>query len=103
MNALWAGGGEAMTLQGARIIATSAFRCAGNTLLFEGRVYSPPFVIEVIGDVDGMKASLDASAPVRVYRDWVNYVGLGESIESLPDVELPGYEGSLTLDTAKAG
>jgi uncharacterized protein YlxW (UPF0749 family) len=32
VNALWAGGAEAMTISGQRIIATSAVRCVGNTL-----------------------------------------------------------------------
>ena len=42
VNALWAGGAEAMTLMGQRVIATTAVRCVGNTLLLHGAVYSPP-------------------------------------------------------------
>ena len=42
INALWAGGAEAMTLQGQRVVSTSAFRCVGNVLLLHGRHYSPP-------------------------------------------------------------
>src|SRR5699024_3686046 len=61
INALWAGGAEAMMLQDQRVINGSAFRCAGNTLLLEGRVYSPPFVITVIGPVKEMTAALDAA------------------------------------------
>ena len=45
VNALWRGGAEAMMIQDQRIIATSAVRCVGNTLILQGRVYSPPFVI----------------------------------------------------------
>lgn len=41
VNALWAGGAEAMTLMGVRVISTSAVRCVGNTLLLDGQVYSP--------------------------------------------------------------
>ena len=48
VNALWAGGAEAMTIAGQRVIATSAVRCVGNTLLLNGEVYSPPF--RVAGD-----------------------------------------------------
>jgi len=33
VNALWAGGAEAMTIMGVRVISTSAVRCVGNTLL----------------------------------------------------------------------
>ena len=27
-----------------RLVSTSAVRCVGNTLILQGRVYSPPFV-----------------------------------------------------------
>ena len=45
VNALWAGGAEAMTLMGERLVSTSAVRCVGNTLLIQGRLVGPPFVI----------------------------------------------------------
>lgn len=103
INALWAGGAEAMMLQDQRVVNGSAFRCAGNTLLLEGRVYSPPFVITAIGDTNAMIAALDASPNVAVYREWVDYVGLGERTETLADLTLPAFEGSLTVDAAVAG
>ena len=59
VNALWAGGAEAMTIMGVRVISTSAVRCVGNTLLLHGRVYSPPFVITAIGDPSAMQQALE--------------------------------------------
>ena len=50
VNALWSGGAEAMTLQGQRVISTSAVRCVGNTLLLHGIVYSPPYTVQAIGN-----------------------------------------------------
>lgn len=98
INALWAGGAEAMMLQDQRVINGSAFRCAGNTLLLEGRVYSPPFVITVIGPVDEMAAALEQAPGVQVYREWVEHVGLGEKVEDLETTTLPAFQGSLTVD-----
>lgn len=103
INALWAGGAEAMMLQDQRVINGSAFRCAGNTLLLEGRVYSPPFVITVIGPTEQMNAALEDSSGVGVYREWVDHVGLGEKVETLESTTLPGFVGSLTLDAEVAG
>ncbi|ASK65453.1 hypothetical protein CFK39_05970 [Brachybacterium avium] len=103
VNALWAGGAEAMMLQDQRVINGSAFRCAGNTLLLEGRVYSPPFVITVIGPIEEMTASLEASPGVQVYRQWVDHVGLGEKVETLEETTLPGFVGSLTIDAEVTG
>ena len=98
INALWASGAEAMMLQDQRVINGSAFRCAGNTLLLEGRVYSPPFVITVIGPVEQMQAGLDSDPGVGVYREWVDHVGLGEKVETLEETTLPAFEGSLTVE-----
>jgi uncharacterized protein YlxW (UPF0749 family) len=102
INALWAGGAEAMMLQDQRVINGSAFRCAGNTLLLEGRVYSPPFVVTVIGPVEEMTAALDAAPGVGVYRDWVDHVGLGEKVETLETATLPAFVGTLTIEAEVA-
>ena len=100
INALWAGGAEAMMLQDQRVVNGSALRCAGNTLLLEGRVYSPPFVITVIGPVEEMTEALDSSQNVQLYREWVDHVGLGEKVETLQDTTLPAYVGPLAVDAA---
>src|SRR6185437_12861986 len=68
VNALWAGGAEAMTLMGVRVIATSAVRCVGNTLLLDGQVYSPPFEIAAIGDQVRLQRSLDDTEGVALFR-----------------------------------
>ena len=55
VNAMWAGGAEAMMIMDQRVLTTSAVRCIGNTLLLQGRTYSPPFVVTAIGDAEGMR------------------------------------------------
>src|SRR5205085_6971397 len=67
VNALWAGGAEAMTLEGQRVISTSAVRCVGNTLLLHGVVYSPPYTVRAIGDLNRLQRSLDAAPDVIIY------------------------------------
>jgi uncharacterized protein YlxW (UPF0749 family) len=89
INALWAGGAEAMTLQGERVTSTSAFRCSGNILLLHGKVFSPPYVVEAIGDPTRLQAALDASSGVAVYRQYVDWVGIGYDVESRSEIEMP--------------
>jgi uncharacterized protein YlxW (UPF0749 family) len=101
VNALWAGGAEAMTIMGVRVISTVAVRCVGNTLLLNGRVYSPPFVITAIGDRDGMKRALDASPGVQAYRAAVAAYGLGWAQDREDDVTLPAFQGSTALQYAQ--
>ena len=97
VNALWTGGAEAMMLQDQRVISTSAVRCVGNTLILQGRVYSPPYVITAIGDVDQMQRALTDSADVALYREYVAAVGLGYAVRSYSDLRLPAFAGSLDL------
>jgi uncharacterized protein YlxW (UPF0749 family) len=101
VNALWAGGAEAMMIQDQRIISTSAVRCVGNTLNLQGRVYSPPYVITAIGDTTRLEAALAADPAVRTYRDYVAAVGLGWNVSVEASKELPGYTGTLDLAHAR--
>lgn len=80
INALWAGGAEAMTIQGERVLPTTAVRCVGNVLLLRGRQYAPPYTVAAIGPVRDMRMALDASPAVRIYRQYVDAVGLGWSV-----------------------
>lgn len=100
VNALWAGDAEAMTLMGQRIIATSAVRCVGNTLLLHGRTYSPPFTVAAIGDPQRLRDALDASRYVALFREAVDAFGLGYDVGDLEDVTMPAYDGPLGVGLA---
>jgi uncharacterized protein YlxW (UPF0749 family) len=96
VNALWAGGAEAMMVQDQRVIATSAVRCVGNTVVLQGRVYSPPYVIQAIGDISAMRDALNKSKEVSVYRGYVQ-IGIGYDVTSKARASFPAYAGSLGL------
>ena len=101
VNALWAGGAEAMMLQDQRVISTSAVRCVGNTLILQGRVYSPPYVIRAIGDVQRMRQSLDTNPTVSIYKQYVDVLGLGYDVRTSPVETFPAYTGTTTLTHAR--
>ncbi|KGM12281.1 DUF881 domain-containing protein [Cellulomonas carbonis] len=100
INALWAGGAEAMTLQGERVISTSAFRCVGNVLLLHGRTYSPPYVVQAIGDPEELERALLRSEGVRTYLTYVDALDLGWSLDVEDEVELDAYQGPVELQYA---
>jgi uncharacterized protein YlxW (UPF0749 family) len=100
VNALWAGGAEAMTIMGVRVISTSAVRCVGNTLLLDGVLYSPPFTISAIGDPKALQAALDASDAIGAYRQAVAAWGLGYDVRQEGDITMPAYNGSTDLQYA---
>lgn len=97
VNALWAGGAEAMALQDQRVIGTTAFRCVGNVLSLGGRLYSPPYEVRAIGDPKALRAALFASADIQTYLEYVDQAGLGWSLSTQDTLDLPGSEGSTEL------
>jgi uncharacterized protein YlxW (UPF0749 family) len=101
VNALWAGGGEAMSIMGVRMISISAVRCVGNTLLLDGRVYSPPFEVTAIGDPTQLRRALETSDGVRAFRAAATDFGLGYEVTVEGDVAVPAYEGSVALRSAR--
>ncbi|HVQ88544.1 MAG TPA: DUF881 domain-containing protein [Actinomycetes bacterium] len=101
VNALWAGGAQALQMMDQRIISTSAVRCVGNTLILKGRVYAPPYTVTAVGPVDRMQRALDASPGVGVYRQYSELIGLGYDVETLDPATVVAYEGSLDLRYAR--
>ena len=97
VNALWAGGAEAITIMNVRVISTSAVRCVGNTLLLHGRRYSPEFVIQAIGDPARLRAALDSSPGVRAFNEAARIYGLTYSVTTEADILAPAYRGSTDL------
>lgn len=91
LNALWSAGAEAVQMQDQRIIATSAPRCVGNTLLLNGRTYSPPYTITAIGDATAMQRALSESPLVRLYKQYVIRFGLGYREDVRSEVEVAGH------------
>ena len=97
LNALWAGGAEAIAMQDQRIVATSAPRCIGNTLLLHGRTYSPPYVITALGDRARLEAALAAEPGINVYKQYAARFGLGYTQQASDDLTVPAYTGSATV------
>ena len=89
VNALWAGGAEAMMVQDQRLISTSAVRCVGNTLILQGRVYSPPYVITAMGNPAALLRALDDQPPGRHLPPVRRRLGLGYDVEDQPRTDLP--------------
>jgi uncharacterized protein YlxW (UPF0749 family) len=102
VNALWAGGAEAMTLQGQRVISTTAVRCVGNTLLLQGVVYSPPYTVAAIGDQVRLERALDAAPDIVIYKQYVDAYQLGYRVDKGSQLTVPAYAGPLSLAAAVA-
>lgn len=101
VNALWQGGAKGIKVMDQRLISTSAVRCVGNTLILQGRVYSPPYKVSAIGDPEKLKTALAASPEIQNYMLYVNAYGLGWKVDDDGAMTLPGYSGTVDLHYAK--
>jgi uncharacterized protein YlxW (UPF0749 family) len=101
VNALWGGGAEAMTIQGQRVISTTAVKCVGNTVVLHGIPYVPPYLISAIGDQVRLRAALQGSEPIQIYKQYVEAYRLVYRERWLDRVTLPAHEGTLDLPHAR--
>lgn len=102
VNAFWAGGAEAITLQGQRLISTVGIKCVGNTVVLDGVPYAPPYVIEAVGDPDALSSALSASPEVGTYEQYAERYDLGLEFEALESVTAEAYSGTIGLTFAAA-
>ncbi|MFD7746799.1 DUF881 domain-containing protein [Streptomyces sp. NPDC059698] len=101
VNALWQGGARGIQVMDQRLISTSAVRCVGNTLILQGRVYSPPYKVTAVGDPDRLKRALNESSAIQNYLLYVKAYGLGWKVDEDRAVTLPGYSGTVDLHYAR--
>jgi uncharacterized protein YlxW (UPF0749 family) len=97
VNALWAAGGEAVAVNGQRLVATSPIRAAGETITVNFRPLVPPYKVEAIG---ADRKEFERSAAAQRFRQWVADYGLGFSVSSRSKVVVPAYVGALQLSSA---
>jgi uncharacterized protein YlxW (UPF0749 family) len=98
VNALWAVGGEAVAVNGQRLVATSPIRAAGETITVNFRPLVPPYTVEVIG---ADKKQFERSAVAQRFHQWVEDYGLGFSVKAKSKIVVPAYAGTLQLSSAR--
>ena len=103
VNAVWAAAADGVAIMDERLIATSAVRCVGNTLLLQGRTYSPPFVVRAVVDSPAARQQLAASPQIAVFREVADAYGLTYEVREESELELPAYDGPLALQHAVVG
>jgi uncharacterized protein YlxW (UPF0749 family) len=100
VNALWAGGADAISIQNHRVISTTGIKCVGNSVVLHGVPYLPPYRITAIGDRRKLQRALDDSQYIDNLQDYVNKFQLGYEVKNESSVAMPAYEGTLELQSA---
>jgi uncharacterized protein YlxW (UPF0749 family) len=103
VNAMWAGGATAVTIEGQRVITTTGIKCEGNAVQLQGVPYPQPYDIQAVGDPDAIQAALDADPAVGGYRaDAADPdIQVGWDLEVEDNVEAPAFEGVYDLKHAE--
>lgn len=90
VNGLWAAGAEAVSINDVRLTALTAIRSAGDAVLVDFRLLSPPYTVRAIGDPAALELELlDGPAGRRLSTYVLNY-GLSLQVERADSLSLPG-------------
>lgn len=101
VNELFAGGAEAVAVNGERVIGTTAVRSAGRSVLVNYKVLASPYVVEAVGDPERLLARFSDSEVARDFTVWKDVYELGFSTQRVDDLRLPAYAGGLRLRAAR--
>lgn len=88
-NALWAGGAEAVAINGQRLTTTTTIRSAGRAILVDFRPVTGPYEIAAIGP-DDLDRRFESSAAAGLFRRLESTYGMAYDVRRAEDLTLPG-------------
>ncbi|MES2208953.1 MAG: DUF881 domain-containing protein [Chloroflexota bacterium] len=94
---LWLAGAEAISVNGERVVVTTAVLDIGNSILVNSAYLAPPYEIRAIGPADLYARLTTAASFVEFVQDRVSPAGLRLSFAELQAVTIPAYAGNVTV------
>lgn len=88
VNGLWAGGAEAVSVNGHRLTSTSAIRYAGQAIIVDFRGLTPPYEIRAIGDPVMLRDEMGAGVTGAYLGELRQQLGLQVSHSFSPSLEI---------------
>jgi uncharacterized protein YlxW (UPF0749 family) len=89
VNALWAAGAEAISIDGQRLGPTSAIRFAGEAVLVDFHPVTNPYEVKVIGDPDTLSRQFLANPQVGTLAGFYESYGMRFDFAKENDLSLP--------------
>lgn len=89
VNALWAAGAEAVSINNQRLTVQTAIRSAGEAVLVDLRPLSPPYLLRAVGQADTLEPAFVDSATARRFQTWTSLYGLRFQVRRVGDLRLP--------------
>ena len=100
-NGLWSAGAEAVSVNGERVLPTTALLCVGNTLLINGSVHAPPYEFAAVSAAEDFLDRFDADPLVTDFASIARQFGLGYSRTARSEVVVPAFEGLAPIRIAE--
>lgn len=100
VNGLWQSGAEAVAINGRRLSARTAIRAAGDAITVDFRSLTRPYVVEAVGDPDGLRTSFPATEGGRWLEGLRQHYAIVADVTTASDLRLPADPG-LGVDRAR--
>ena len=97
VNALLSAGAEAVSVNGNRVVATTAIRAAGDTIVVNFRPLRPPYTVNAIGADLG---AFDRSEIAQRFHRWTTLFGLSVSAKRIDAMTVPAFAGRVAIASA---
>lgn len=98
INELKNAGAEAISVNGQRVVSTSAIECGGNIITINGEKIGSPFEIKAIGLPENL-ANLDRTGG---YLEKMRSDGVGAELKKSNNITIPKYSGIINYKYAKS-
>jgi uncharacterized protein YlxW (UPF0749 family) len=102
VNAMWAAGATAVTIEGQRVVTTTGIQCAGSTVQVNGLYFPQPYEISAVGDPAALEERIAIDGYLAEYRrqSETDDIQIGWALEQ-EDVVAPPYAGLVRPAYAK--
>ncbi len=98
INALNNAGAEAISINGQRVVQTTAITCEGNVIKMNGQRISSPFVIKAIGSQGILSGSLTMAGG---YLYWMEQNGVKVELKQIDKITVEKYNGVINYKYVK--
>lgn len=98
---LWLAGAQAISVNGERVVASTAVLDIGGSILVNSAYISPPYTISAIGPADLYDRLRAAVGFVQFVQGRVEPAGLRLSVAQLDTVDIPAFAGTVNLRNAR--
>lgn len=98
---LWLAGAEAVSVNGERLVPTTAFVDIGGTLLVNSAYLAPPYQVAAIGPADLYEILVTSPGFIELVQARADRFGIRISFAEPDRVTVPAYAGAVTLRYAR--